>query len=444
MDIMYNYLDLVWAKMTGYPPWPGRITSEHEPCLQEKRPKDTGNTYYPVVFFGSSNAAWISTNNLWHYQPFKKDMTIKGKGKGKNFWNACKLAEEQDLWNGQHLTTESAASTSVPPGPSTVITSPAKVNDSIPSLAKMFPGVFSDLMDISSSEQENSEELKWTPNFGFLGLGRIGHALAKNLLLRGKRPITVWNRTPEKCHGLVAAGAQQALSPADAISKSDIIFSCVSNTQAAKELFYAENGILKNLTPGVGYVQMTTIDLETSKEFQAAVTSTGARYLEAQLFGSQEEAEKGTLLVVCTGDETLFNDCCKALRFLSENIFYDCEQPGSAIKTKVVLQVISGIIKQGIAEAVELAESADVDVNTLLKVAGMTSMASELVMKTLKYLSVPRLEAPRDPEDGNLHNDLQVALAMGHNLGLPLECTALANERLIRMRQESSGEKKQK
>ena len=52
----------------------------------------------------------------------------------------------------------------------------------------------------------------------YLGMGIMGRGMAANLLKAGY-PVTVWNRTPERCQPLVAQGAPQAATPAEAAAR---------------------------------------------------------------------------------------------------------------------------------------------------------------------------------------------------------------------------------
>ena len=58
-----------------------------------------------------------------------------------------------------------------------------------------------------------------------------------------------------------------------------------------------------------GYVEMTGIDSETSQDIAEAISLKGGRYLEAQIQGSKNQAQDGTLVILVAGDRSLFDDC---------------------------------------------------------------------------------------------------------------------------------------
>ena len=54
---------------------------------------------------------------------------------------------------------------------------------------------------------------------------------------------------------------------------------------------------------------MTGIDSETSQDIAEAISLKGGRYLEAQIQGSKTQAQDGTLVILVSGDRSLFDDC---------------------------------------------------------------------------------------------------------------------------------------
>lgn len=118
---------------------------------------------------------------------------------------------------------------------------------------------------------------------------------------------------------------------------------------------FGNYGILaaKNLSDKKGFVEMTTIDAETSQDIAAALSDKGARFLEAQIQGSKSQAEEGTLIILAAGDRTLFEDCQTCFEAMGRNSFY-LGDVGNATKMNLVLQTMSGICIGGLAEAMAL------------------------------------------------------------------------------------------
>ena len=72
----------------------------------------------------------------------------------------------------------------------------------------------------------------------------------------------------------------------------------------------------------LGYVDMSTVDVETCLEVAEAVSSRGGRFLEAPLCGSKEAAKRGCLTVLAAGDKSLYDDCQSCFNGISKKAFY--------------------------------------------------------------------------------------------------------------------------
>ena len=78
--------------------------------------------------------------------------------------------------------------------------------------------------------------------------------------------------------------------------------SCVpSDPAAARAVATGPDGIVEGLSPGKGYVDVSTVDAATSSRIAAAVRLTGAAFLEAPVSGSKGPAEAGKLIFLTAG-----------------------------------------------------------------------------------------------------------------------------------------------
>src|SRR3569832_1859209 len=98
---------------------------------------------------------------------------------------------------------------------------------------------------------------------GFIGLGRMGHHVAANLLKAGHQ-VTVWNRSRGPVQALVEKGAVAATSPKQAV-KGDAVFTMLSNDQVMRELGLA-GPLQEKAAKGLIHVNLATISVEFAKE----------------------------------------------------------------------------------------------------------------------------------------------------------------------------------
>src|SRR3954470_15794946 len=139
---------------------------------------------------------------------------------------------------------------------------------------------------------------------GFIGLGRMGHHVASNLLKAG-HSVTVWNRSQEPVQALVAKGAGAARLPEDAL-KGDAVFSMLSNDQVMRDLGLA-GPLLERAAKGLIHVNLATISVEFAKELAEAHKKAGLSYISAPVFGRPEMAEAAALVLVAGGDAAARN-----------------------------------------------------------------------------------------------------------------------------------------
>jgi 3-hydroxyisobutyrate dehydrogenase-like beta-hydroxyacid dehydrogenase len=134
---------------------------------------------------------------------------------------------------------------------------------------------------------------------GFIGLGRMGHHVAANLLKAG-HSVTVWNRSPDPVAALVAKGAVAAKTPADAL-QGDAVFSMLSNDQVMRDVGLAGQ-LLEKAAKGLIHVNLATISAAFARELAAAHKALGLGYISAPVFGRPEMAEAAQLVLVAGGD----------------------------------------------------------------------------------------------------------------------------------------------
>src|ERR1700687_4639833 len=103
---------------------------------------------------------------------------------------------------------------------------------------------------------------------GFLGLGRMGAAIAANLV-RARHDVAVWNRSADKAGPLLDAGATLAASPKDAASGRNVIFSMLADDAALNAVLSGDDGLLAGLKAGALHVSMSTIAVATAENVAA-------------------------------------------------------------------------------------------------------------------------------------------------------------------------------
>lgn len=271
---------------------------------------------------------------------------------------------------------------------------------------------------------------------GFLGLGIMGTPMVKNLLKAGF-PVTVWNRSPEKCEPLLQAGAKTAETPAEVVKQASITFTMVTDPEASKSVCFGKDGVLEAIGAGKGYIDVSTINPEMACTISDAITEKGGRFLEAPVSGSKKPAEDGSLVFICAGDKSLFDDAQPALDIMGKKSFY-FEETGQAAQVKLIINMIMGTMMAAFAEGLALGSKAGIDLEGVLSVLQQGAIDNPMF----------RLKGPL-MTDGNfspafplkhMQKDLRLAALMGDTLHQPLSTAAAANNSFIRALEKGFGD----
>ncbi len=132
----------------------------------------------------------------------------------------------------------------------------------------------------------------------FLGLGIMGEAMATNLVKAGHE-VTVWNRTP----GKLVEGAAVAPTPAAAAMGAEVVWLCVSDTDAVQQVIFGTDGVISSLTEGMIIADSSTISPSATVKFAERVGAKGVAWVDAPMTGSKIGARDGTLVFIVGGAE---------------------------------------------------------------------------------------------------------------------------------------------
>ncbi|KAG8388817.1 hypothetical protein BUALT_Bualt02G0164500 [Buddleja alternifolia] len=271
---------------------------------------------------------------------------------------------------------------------------------------------------------------------GFLGLGIMGKAMAMNLLRHGFK-VTVWNRTLSRCDELVEHGATIGETPAAVIKKCKYTIAMLSDPTAALSVVFEQGGVLEQISSGKGYIDMSTVDAETSSKISEAITSKGGSFIEAPVSGSKKPAEDGQLVILAAGDEALYEEALPAFDVLGKKSFF-LGQVGNGAKMKLVVNMIMGSMMNAFSEGLVLADKSGLSPQTLLDVLDLGAIANPM----FKMKGPSMVNSSYSPAFPLKHQqkDMRLALALGDENSVPMPVAAAANEAFKKARSMGLGD----
>jgi len=197
-------------------------------------------------------------------------------------------------------------------------------------------------------------------NIGFIGLGQLGLPIAANLLQAGYA-LTVYNRTADKAEPVVAQGALQAGSPADAVTAGGIVVTLVWDDEALEDVVRSE-GFLERLGPGGIHVSMSTVSPDKGRKLADLHARHGSVYVEAPIFGRPEAATARQLWIPVAGPQEAKERVWPVLEAMgAKGIFDFGERAGTAVLVKLIGNFLIVSAARSLEEALGMAERGGVD-----------------------------------------------------------------------------------
>lgn len=267
-----------------------------------------------------------------------------------------------------------------------------------------------------------SEQIR---RIGFVGLGRMGQPMARNLLKAGFA-LQVFDPVPERVAALTALGAQAASSPAGAAADADLTISMILDDAVLEAVALAPEGVLAGARPDAIYADMSTVSAGISARVAAAAAAHGVAFLRAKVSGSIKPAEDGTLTIFASGPATAYEQCQAAFRALGQRQYY--VGPGEeAIYLKLVHSLMVGLTAGLIGEALTFGERGGVDWTQMIEVLDHSALSSPFFSYKAPLLAARDYTHPQSTVDVAA-KDIDLALADAKRLHIPLPLTALARE----------------
>jgi 3-hydroxyisobutyrate dehydrogenase len=268
---------------------------------------------------------------------------------------------------------------------------------------------------------------------GFIGLGNLGTAITTRLSQLGET-LVVYNRNIEKIRNL---GYEIVSTPKEILQKCDVIFLCLFDSEAVKQILTGDNGLLCEELKGKTIIDLTTNHYEDVLEFHKLVNDVGGNYLENPVFGSVAPALKGELTVVSSGKTEVFEAVKPILEKIAKEIFH-LPVPSSATKMKLINNLCLGSFMATLAECTALAESCEIPKAKALEILGVGGGQS-LVLKAKTQKLIDE-DFSAHFSNNAINKDLHLLQDLAYNLKLPLYSAAIPKELFSKMKMMGKGE----
>jgi 3-hydroxyisobutyrate dehydrogenase-like beta-hydroxyacid dehydrogenase len=215
------------------------------------------------------------------------------------------------------------------------------------------------------------------PRIGFVGVGLMGHGIAKNLLAKGF-PLTLRvHRNRAAAQDLLAASAAEAASYAELARNADIVMLCVTGAPQVEEVVLGPDGIASAAREGLIVVDTSTSEPATTSRMRNVLADQQVRFVDAPLARTPVEAEQGRLNIMVGADDATFTELQPTFAAFCENIVH-AGPPGHGIVLKLINNFIAQAICTATAEACAAAAKSGLSIRKLHQVISAGAVNSGL------------------------------------------------------------------
>lgn len=265
---------------------------------------------------------------------------------------------------------------------------------------------------------ENGRRLGW------VGAGRMGHALAGRLLAAG-HDVAVFNRTRAKAESLTEAGATVVDAPAE-LADREVVFTMVAGPDDFQEVVLGPAGVLSGngSAPSV-IVDMTTVSPDASAKVRDEAAQRGVALIAAPVSGNPKVVQAGRVTLVASGPREAFDQVAPLLDLLGAGVTYvgDGEKARLA---KICHNLMLGVVAQCMAEITVLAEKGGMSRAAFLDFLNNSVMGSMFTRyKTPAYVN---LDFTPTFTPILLRKDFDLGMQAARELDVPMPVAAAAQQ----------------
>lgn len=258
---------------------------------------------------------------------------------------------------------------------------------------------------------------------GFIGLGRMGYAMTRNLVAAGHE-VWAYDINPAAIERIATLGGHAATSAAHAATDREFVVTMLPNGPDVEGILFGASGVAQAMAKGALLIDMSTIAPDATDRIAQRLLDMGMAMVDAPVGGTSEVAERGELLILAGGDARHVKAASVIFDVVGRQTIH-CGESGTGTRTKIVNNFMSTALNTLTAEALVFAEAAGLDVPRTVEVLAGTTAGKGFVTGAYQRKV---LGGDISPEFGLAlaSKDLNLALQYASGLNIPLGVGAAA------------------
>jgi 3-hydroxyisobutyrate dehydrogenase-like beta-hydroxyacid dehydrogenase len=272
----------------------------------------------------------------------------------------------------------------------------------------------------------------------FIGLGRMGQAMARRLL-DGGHDLGVYNRTPEKLKPLIGLGAKALDSIKAAASYGEAVFTMLADDAAVMNVASKPAGLVESLPQGGIHICAGTHSVACIAELKERHGKAGQILLATPMLGRPEVVLSGQAGIVLAGPKASGDRCRPLFEAIARRTFEGGADPVAAAAIKIANNFVLGCAIEAMGEGFALVRKYDVASEVFLDVMTDGLFACSAYKVYGKIIAEQRYQPAGQRAVLGL-KDANLALAAGEAVGVPLPSGNVWRDRLVGALAHGEGE----
>lgn len=206
-----------------------------------------------------------------------------------------------------------------------------------------------------------------TREIGFIGLGRMGFPMARNLAAKGHtvHVFDVATEALKRATGVTGITVHPA--PRDVAARASVVFTALPNNDIVTEAYLGATGILAGARSGLITCDCSTVAPEVSQRIHAAAHARGVSHLDTPMLGSSPQAESGEVFFMVGGDRESLATVQPLLDVIGRLTMY-VGPSGTGNRIKLLHNALGAVNAVAVAESLALCTRLGVDPQTYYEV----------------------------------------------------------------------------
>jgi 4-hydroxybutyrate dehydrogenase/sulfolactaldehyde 3-reductase len=258
---------------------------------------------------------------------------------------------------------------------------------------------------------------------GFIGLGRMGLSMTRNLVEAGHH-VWAFDIFPAAMDKAAGHGCHSCSTATEAATGREFVVTMLPNGPDVEDTLFGANGVVAAMDSATVFIDMSTIAPSMTDSLANRLSSLGIRMIDAPVGGTSEYAEKGELLILAGGTAEDVATAAPLFSAMGRETLH-CGGNGTGTRTKIINNYMSTALNALTAETLAFAETAGLDLMLTARImagtaAGKGFLSGAYDRKVFSGDISPEFAL------GLASKDLNLALAYGADLDVPLGVGAAA------------------